>query len=268
MKQKKKIIGIIVSILIIVLLVIAFLFQERKVAVLCYHNLGTAEEKTNFPEEASWTIEVQNFEEQLQYLQKHGYKTLTLEEFTKWKKKEIELPYHSVLITFDDGFLSNYQYAFPLLKKYEMNAVVFIVGEYMGEGIITWRGDLHDYLTKDMIEKAKEEYPNIEFASHSYGLHHHGSIEEKTAEEIGQDLAKFETKMQKTKHYAYPFGAKNEKMKQELKAQGYEIAFIYGPTKKEYRKASRKDDNYEIPRLNMSHGMNKTKFAIRLAMPF
>ena len=46
------------------------------------------------------------------------------------------------------------------------------------------------------------------------------------------------------------------------------MAFIYGPTKKEYRKASRKDDIYKIPRLNMSYGMNTFKFGLRLAIPF
>ena len=45
---------------------------------------------------------------------KDDFAIITTEEFYKWKTGEIELPYKSVLITFDDGFLSNYEYAFKL----------------------------------------------------------------------------------------------------------------------------------------------------------
>ena len=44
------------------------------------------------------------------------------------------------------------------------------------------------------------------------------------------------------------------------------MAFRYGPNKKDYKKASRNDNIYEIPRLNVSHGMSVFKFALRLFM--
>lgn len=243
-------------------------WSNPKVAVLCYHNIATSEEIENFPEEKDWLIEVNNFEEQLKYLAKHNYKTLTTDEFFKWKKGEISIPYKSVLITFDDGFLSNYQYAFPLLKKYNMNATVFLIGQYMGEGNKEWKGNVKEYLTKDIIKKCQEEYPNIEFASHSFGLHYQCSIEEKTVEEMTQDLSDFKSQIVPTKVYAYPFGAKNDKIKQALSNNHYQLAFTYGPDKKDYRKATKKDNDYEIPRLNVSHGMKVNKFALRLILPF
>ena len=49
-----------------------FIYKESKVAVLCYHNIATFEEKNNFPNEQVWTIDVGNFEEQLKYLQKNN----------------------------------------------------------------------------------------------------------------------------------------------------------------------------------------------------
>lgn len=269
MSKLKKVILIIGVILILAILMgLIYIKINPKVAVLCYHNVATLEEMQHFPEEADWTISVNNFEEQLQYLSKHNYKTLTLEELRKWKNKEIELPYKSVLITFDDGFLSNYQYAFSLLKKYNMNATVFLIGQYMGKDEQKWDGNIKKYLNLETIAKCKEEYPNIEFASHSYGLHYHNSINEKTEQEIEQDLKKFNEEIVSTKAHAYPFGAKNEKVKKALDKNGYELAFTYGPGKKDYRKASRKDNKFEIPRLNVSHGMNVNKFALRLMMPF
>ena len=53
-----------------------------------------------------------------------------------------------------------------------------------------------------------------------------------------------------------------------VKESNYKIAFIFGPTKKEYRKASQKDDNYLIPRLNVSYGMEPKKLLFRLMIPF
>ena len=55
-------------------------------------------------------------------------------------------------------------------------------------------------------------------------------------------------------------------MKNDLKECGYKLAFKYGPNKNDYKKTSRNDDSFEIPRLNVSHGMNIFKFALRLLM--
>lgn len=267
-KAKKLIIIISIVILIIIILGLTYIKISPKVAILCYHNIATKQEIEKFPEEKDWTIDIENFEEQLQYLKKHNYRTLTLEEMRKWKNNEIELPYKSVLITFDDGFLSNYKYAFELLKKYNMNATVFLIGEYMGINDQNWDGNIKKYLNLETVQKCKEQYPNIEFASHSYGLHYHNSINEKTDVEMIHDLQKFNEQIVKTKVYAYPFGAKNEKIIKALKENEYDLAFTYGPNKKDYRKASKKDNNFEIPRLNVSHGMQINKFALRLIMPF
>lgn len=272
-KQLKWVVGILLGMIILVGIILAVIYQEPKVAVLCYHNLATKEEKEKYPEEKDWIIEVANFEEQLQYLQKHHYKTLTLEEFKDWKEGKIEVPQKSVLITFDDGFLSNYHYAFPLLKKYNMNATIFLIGQYMkqeeeSKQVKKWKSNVKEYMNMETIAKAKQEYPNIDFASHSYWLHYQKSISEKSQEQLTNDVKSFNQEITQTKAYAYPFGANNDKMIQALKDADYDLAFIYGPTKKEYRKASRKDDNYKIPRLNVSHGMEVSKFALRLALPF
>lgn len=267
-KTTKIIIAMMISLLVILTAMGMYIWLNPKVAVLCYHNIATLEEIEKFPEENDWLIDINNFEEQLKYLAEHDYKTLTTKEFLEWKKGEISIPYKSVLITFDDGFLSNYQYAFPLLKKYNMNATVFLIGQYMEDGNKEWNGNVKAYVTKDILKKCQEEYPNIEFASHSFGLHEQGSVYEKTVEEMTQDLSNFESQIVPTKVYAYPFGAKNDKIKQALYNNHYNLAFTYGPNKKDYRKASKQDNDYEIPRLNVSHGMEISKFALRLLLPF
>ena len=64
--------------------------------------------------------------------------------------------------------------------------------------------------------------------------------------------------------YCYPFGQYNENLINSWKSSDGLLAFAYGPTRKDYRKSSRKDDNYKIPRLNVSHGMKTWKLGLRL----
>lgn len=253
-------------ILIITTITITYLYKNPKIPVLCYHNISTSKEKQNFPEEADWTITTDNFIEQLNYLKNNNYKTLTMEEFYNWKIGQLDLPYKSVLITFDDGFLSNYEYAFKLLKDYNMNATVFIVGSFInGSNTNEWNGNIKTYMTKDILTNLKKEYPNIDIYSHSYNLHFQGAINQ-DKDILVQDINKFNTFYPNTDVFCYPFGQYNDNMEETLKESNYKMAFKYGPEKKDYKKASRKDNIYEIPRLNVSHGMSIFKFSLRLLM--
>lgn len=264
--KKKVIIIIIATIIVLFVGILSYFNMNKRIAVLCYHNIATEEEKQNFPDEADWIITVDNFEEQLEHLKKHNYKTLTMDEFYKWKKGEIDLPYKSVLITFDDGFLSNYQYAFPLLKEYGMNATVFVVGSFIGASDENeWKGNVKTYMSMEILEDVKENYQNIEIYSHSNNLHYQGAINQ-NKEVLSEDLKNFNSTISNVDVYCYPFGQYNDNMIEALKENNYKMAFKYGPNKEDYRKASRKDDDFQIPRLNVSHGMSIWKFAIRLWM--
>ena len=265
-KFLKFLLFILLIIFFIAITLVLYISKNPTISVLCYHNIGTMEEINNFPDEKDWTISVDNFKEHLDYLKEHNYKTLTMEEFYNWKIGKINLPYKSVLITFDDGFLSNYEYAFKLLKDYNMNATVFVVGSFIDNSKEEkWTGNLKTYMTKDMLLKLQNEYPNIEIYSHSYNLHFDGAINQKESI-LKQDIDDFNNFYKETDIFCYPFGKYNDNIKNVLKGSGYKLAFRYGPNKKDYKKTSRDNDNFEILRLNVSHGMNKFKFGVRLLM--
>lgn len=103
-------------ILIIVLILGLLLFFNKKgVPCIMYHNVSN--EKGITPEE---------FEEQMMLLQK--YKTFKLEELDRMGNK---FPENTVLVTFDDGYADNYTNAFPLLKKYNIKATIFLNTAYI-----------------------------------------------------------------------------------------------------------------------------------------
>lgn len=264
--KKNILITILLLILILSIITLTYLYKNPKIPVLCYHNIATQNEKANYPEESDWTITTDNFKEHLDYLKNNNYKTLTMDEFYNWKIGNLNLPYKSVLITFDDGFLSNYEYAFKLLKEYNMNATVFVVGSFIDNSTTNeWNGNIKTYMTKDILENLKNEYPNIEIYSHSYNLHYQGAINQ-NKDVLMQDIENFDNFYPNTDILCYPFGQYNDNIEDCLKESNYKMAFRYGPNKKDYKKASRNDNIYEIPRLNVSHGMSVFKFALRLFM--
>lgn len=241
-------------------------YHEQKIAILGYHSFYKDKSELNESDKDSHEFinDITKFEKQMKYLHKHKYKTLTLDEFYKWKKGEIKVPRKSVLITIDDGNLSNYMYAFPILKKYDMNAVVFFVGHYAKDLGVS-EGSIYDHMSLELIDKCKSEYPNVEFASHSFNMHGM-DVTHFSEEEIHKDVLEMNN-IKDFKYYAYPFGVYDERMITELKNNDYKMSFGFGPGK-EYRKARRSDDDFKVARLNISDKVSFTKFLARLYWPY
>jgi peptidoglycan/xylan/chitin deacetylase (PgdA/CDA1 family) len=74
-----------------------------------------------------------HFESQIARLARAGYTSLTADRFAAHLAGE-PVPEKSVLITFDDGYLDNWLYAHPVLQRYGMHAVMFVVTGWVGDG--------------------------------------------------------------------------------------------------------------------------------------
>jgi peptidoglycan/xylan/chitin deacetylase (PgdA/CDA1 family) len=92
------------------------------VPVMMYHHVT--------PQGGMINASPEHFEQHLQWLKKHGWTSLTTEQFVGHLQGQ-GVPPKSVLITFDDGYLDNWVYAYPLLKKYGFNAVIFLVTSWI-----------------------------------------------------------------------------------------------------------------------------------------
>ena len=252
MKKKLIIILGILIVLFISMIIYILCADRNKIAVLGYHSIMP--EKINTSGD-NLVVDREKFDKELKILKKLGYKTMTLDEYYCWKTKKCKKHKKSVLITFDDGYTNNYEYAYDLLKKYDMNATVFCVGEYV-------KANDKIHMNIETLNKIKEEYPNVEIASHSYAMHYHS---EKTYDEVIADANKMKNLIE-TQYYAYPFGDYNDEYIKALKDSNYKMAFTFGP-KREHRKSDLKDDNYKVPRLNISNDMPMYKFILRLILP-
>lgn len=99
--------------------------MSYSVPVLMYHHVQ--------PNPGMISSSVAHFESQLQWIKKQGYQSLTLNELAQHLSGE-KTAHKAVVITFDDGYLNNWVYAFPLLKKYGFKATIFLVTSWLHEG--------------------------------------------------------------------------------------------------------------------------------------
>lgn len=95
------------------------------VPVLMYHHVS--------PSAGMITSSPHNFESQIKWLSDHGYTSLSTAQFAGHLQGQ-PVPDKSVLITFDDGYLDNWVYAYPVLRKYGYRATIFLVTSWVGDG--------------------------------------------------------------------------------------------------------------------------------------
>ena len=95
-----------------------------KVPILMYHNL------TNDPSAVtSMTITGERFQEDMEYLEYNGYTPLLSADLIDIRAGKEAMPERPVMITFDDGYRSNYDIAYPILQKTGMKAVIALIGK-------------------------------------------------------------------------------------------------------------------------------------------
>ena len=98
---------------------IRFVAHPQPVPILVYHQISTVENNSRL-----LVISPAEFRAQLAYLRRHHYHPVTLQlVFDAWRGKA-RLPVHPVVLTFDDGYASQYRYAAKLLRSYRWPAVL------------------------------------------------------------------------------------------------------------------------------------------------
>jgi peptidoglycan/xylan/chitin deacetylase (PgdA/CDA1 family) len=112
--------------------------QRAQTLILTYHRLyETAERDLSFPASANfYALSANSFRNQLTYLEKCGFRAFLLEEFLM---SESRIDRRNVVITFDDGYESDFAIALPLLLEFGFRAVFFICLEFVGKpGYLSW----------------------------------------------------------------------------------------------------------------------------------
>ena len=201
--------------------------------VIMYHSIhdGTPQ---------NYVITPQQLESDLKYLSDHGYSSVTAQQLVDYTHDKGTLPENPVLITLDDGFYNNMYYLLPLLEKYDMNAVISVVGSFVDNNAAA---DPHvpeySYLTWNDINELLDS-GRIEIGNHTYNMHSGGSGGRKgcsinageSCEEYADVLTKDISLLQSEIHentgttpivFAYPYGYISKESIPVLKENGFMI---------------------------------------------
>lgn len=188
----------------------------KKANVLMYHSIGD--------NSVFFTVNARNFEEQMFYLYNEHYHVISLAEFCNdLIKKDIKAK--TVVLTFDDGYADNFENAFPILKKYNFPATIFLVTSLVGERSQV-RGVDFDYLNWGQI-KEMHKSGLIDFEPHTVN-HRKLSLLDKQEQtkEIRKSREIIETRLDKRCHFfSYPYGLYNEDTLSILRDGGFTLSF-------------------------------------------
>lgn len=217
---------IIVIVIVIVAIVAVFFNKYRnnkridvKVPVLLYHNFVTTV-LDNDPDNFNYINTPESFEENIKVLLENGYTIISMQELNDAYDLKTELPSKPILITFDDGYYSNYEYIYPILKKYNVKVSIFIVTDKVGKEI-----DGIKYLGWDECLEMQNS-GLVEIFSHSK---RHIFYDKVPVREVREDVTEsykiIEEKLGKKtlKVFAYPFGAYTNKTVRALKNNGIDM---------------------------------------------
>lgn len=137
--------------------------KKDNLIVLCYHHISKEEPNDNY-----YTVSQKKFIQQLEFLKAHNYTFVSVQDLIDAKSGKKSLPSNAVLLTFDDGYESFYDFVYPVLKKFGYPSMLSIVGDWVDNGkppempaqLMGW--DKIAELNRSSL---------VEIASHSYKLH-------------------------------------------------------------------------------------------------
>ncbi len=193
---------------------------DYDVPILVYHHVRPQEgwAKTTW----SWkmTVTPATFEKHMQWLSDKGYTTMTLDEVVSAIHGDTQMPEKPVVITFDDNNLSQYDIAVPIMEKHGHKAVFYLVAKYLDsphmlnrERALALQAKGHDIQSHSMTHRALP-----------------GLNDEELAWELTESKRVLEELTGKTvKHFCYPGTAHNQRVRDAVKAAGYETATIMDP---------------------------------------
>lgn len=105
------------------------------------------------------TISVATFERQINLLQRY-FRVVSLQQAVIEKAKGTIVP-NTVCLTFDDGYKDNYDFAFPVLEKYNIPATIFLATDFIGRNRMLWHDRLLAILQRTKVERLTVEDAGI-----------------------------------------------------------------------------------------------------------
>ncbi len=222
---------------------------EANVPILMYHHIG------DLPIDASqlqleWTVTPKNFDAQMQWLARNGFRSVTMAQLVAHLKHRQPLPAKPIIISFDDGWAEQFTTAFPIMTKYGLSGTFFLYTRPLDHTeFMTWAQ------AQEMVAGG------MDIQSHSITHPHLRALAPDAAfKEIAESKATLEKRLGKpVVAFCYPFGEYNTATIEMVRRAGYESAVTLASG---YRQ--RADELYTLHRIRVSYHDTLEDFAKRL----
>ncbi len=195
----------------------------QRFVILMYHMIS--EPKT--AAEIKYACRPKQFEQHLQMLLNEGFKPVSIGAIEDYYINHTPLPDKAFLITLDDGFEDNYCNAFPILRRYQIPAIIYLAtglvgktNQWMSAPTFSKRKMLSWAQIKEMLSQG------IDFGSHTLN---HPALTELDDESVCKELVQSKKIIEEQlgvacSHFAYPFGLLNERTRELVQQASFKTA--------------------------------------------
>ena len=221
--------------------------RRKRVPILMYHVISKA--PAGVANAELWVGE-DVFAEQMRALHAAGYEAITLQQAWDGWKRGGPLPRKPVVLSFDDGYLSHYTHARPVLRELGWPGVLYLKIEAIGPG------GLSERQLRSLLKAGWE------LDSHTLSHPDLTTLDDATlARELSQSRRELRRRFGvPARFFAYPAGRYDARVQAAVKAAGYSAA-----TTVEEGVASRRDDPFALPRVRVNATDTADSLLTRLA---
>jgi peptidoglycan/xylan/chitin deacetylase (PgdA/CDA1 family) len=191
-----------------------WLSPKYTIPILVYHSVNN--------DKGTFFVSPENFAKQMEHIKKNGYEAIALDELAVNIKNKKFFKRNKVVITFDDGYKDNFQYAYPVLKKLRFPATIFLITDFIDK---KFTGEGKEFMNWDEVMIMSKD--RISFGGHTKTHFYLGFIEDEKAafEEIEGSKKAIEEKIgMSVNYFCYPSGGFCQRTKELVMQAGYKGA--------------------------------------------
>jgi len=223
--------------------------QSLFIPILMYHHIGELPPGADAVRR-DLTVSAASFEAQMGLLSQEGYETISLDDLFAAFEGIRQLPPKPIILTFDDGYKDNFEYAYPILKKYGFTGTFFIITSLVGSS---------DYLKWE--EAADMAKGGMAIEAHG---HTHDDLTLLSYEGVVQQVVEATTAIRShlnivSRFYCYPSGKSNQAVVEILRERGYLAA-----VSTRYGCLQHREDLFQLHRVRIRGSDDLSTFARKL----
>lgn len=238
--------------------------------ILLYHQVESTS-VANASDDGGYGVSPDEFEAQMRFLAERGYHCVSCRELerTSFVGDQAQTA-RRIALTFDDGYRSFAENAYPVLLRYGFTATVFVVTGLLGATSDWERSPKRPLLAPGEIRELAVD--GIEFGSHT---HTHRNLTVLTSEEALYELRRSREVLGhivggEVTRVAYPFGAADERIRALAAEAGYTVGFSVSPSGPILKRVKRgmgllPFDPFDIQRREVRAGYGEWRFRVLLS---